>query len=206
MNTSVILVVSNNQKNIVQSVVSVLEGTVKPENLCIVFNNTTTDNQWETSKAFFRSCCGGGYDEEYTNDATIITKKDYGLTLTGIKLNKLFDQELKNYAVNYLYDNTDIFFTLSAGSEYKPNFIERSLEYLKDNMIGGCYSDYIENQKYICLSSMKIGLDHQVPVKEFGFKKALAARTPFKTDNFNLLTELYTKSVIRHIPEALFVV
>jgi hypothetical protein len=201
---SVILTVSNNQKNIVQSVVSVLESTIRPDNLCLVFSSAT-DSQWETSKAFFKSCCSGGYDEEYTNDATIISKKDHGLNLIGIKLNKLFDKELKNYGVNYLYNSTDVFFTLTAGTEYKPNFIETCMRHLEEDMVGACYSDYIENNKYSYLSSMKIGLDHQIPVKEIAFKKAVSANTPFKTDNFNVLAEFYARSVIRHIPEALFV-
>jgi hypothetical protein len=205
MKTSVILTVSNNsKKNIVQSVVSIIESSIIPDNLCIIFDSTVSNDQWEIGKAFFKGCCGNSaYSEEITDSAIIIKKQDNGTNMTAVKLNKIFSHELDNYGINYLYDETDIFFTMSPGVEFTKNYIEKSLDFYKDPHIGGMYSDYSENGIYQYLPSIHPYLIQNIRVKEVSFRKALIEKNPFKSDKLTLLKEISSRSIIKHIPEAL---
>jgi hypothetical protein len=205
MRSTVILTVPNAQKNIAQSVASILENTKKPDNLCIVFSNITTDNQWESCKPFFRTCCDQSFSEEITESATILTRDLDGINFVAIRLNKLFDHELKNYAIGYLSDVTDVFLTLSAGTEFSITYISSILNTFEDSPVGAVYSDYIENQTYRYLQSLSSSLYEPVPIKEFAFRKEVAGPAPFKGDNFSLVSTLYGKSIVKHIPKALYV-
>jgi hypothetical protein len=203
MNSTVILTDINNEKNIIKSIIGMIENDVKPTNLCIIFNNIVEETQWELVKTFFKSCCGAKYTEELKDDAIILNREDHGINFYGIKLNKLFEHELKNYAINYLYNQSDIFIVSKAGSICSNDFISKYIKAFDNKNYGAVYSDYIENNNYRSLMSINPMLNHQIPVKEFGFRKDMIQENPFKSDNYNLLLDLYKKSVVKHIPEAL---
>lgn len=206
MRSTVILTVPNSSKNIAQSIASILENTRKPDNICVVFSNVTTDNQWESCKPFFRTCCDQSFTEEITESATILSRNLDGINFVGIRLNKLFDHELKNYAIAHLMDKTDIFLTLTAGSEFSMNYIVNILDGFNKDPIGVVYSDYIENQNYRYLQSLSSTIYEPIAIKEFAFRSSVAGTAPFKGDNFTLVSQLFGKSIVKHIPKALYVV
>ena len=207
MKTSIVISAQDSNRNLVQSIVSVLENSHKANNICIVFNKIASEAQWETAKSLFKSCCGNNsFSEEDINSTKILKKENDGINLIAIKVNKLFEHDIKNFAIDYLYDTTDIFLTLTAGLEYTGSYIEDSIKAFGDDVnIGGVYSDYIENGKYKYLSSLHMMIDHMIPIKEIAFKKSIVERNPFKSDNLTLINEIYSKSIIKHIPKALLI-
>jgi len=206
MKTSVILTVSNTQKNIAQSIVSVIESNTRPNNLAIIFDNTTSNNQWETGRAFFKGCCGNSSYSEEIDDSSIILKKNYeGINMTGIKLNKIYNHELNNYAINYLFDETDVFFTLSSGTEISKCYIDNCLKVLSDSNIGAVYTDYIEDGKIQYLQSLHPYAMQNIKIKEIAFKKSLVEKSPIKSNYFTFAKDLSSRSIIKHLPEPLLI-
>jgi hypothetical protein len=125
--------------------------------------------------------------------------------MTAVRLNKISIHELKNYGVDYLYEDTDIFFTTSQGVEFSKDYIKKSIDAFKDPHVGAIYSDYSENGVYRYLSSLHPYIMQDIKIKEIGFRKTLVEKTPFKGDNLFFLREINSRSIVKHIPEALLI-
>lgn len=201
MRTTVIITDPSNSGNLSRSLVSLLESSSKPTNVCMVFGSNVTDNQWATAKAIMSGCCGSEPpQEQILADATVVKNNKYEINFYAIKINKLFEHELKNYAINLLKSNTDIFFTLSSGSAYDKDLIDKFLNQFKTPIINAVYSDYFEGPKEKFLQSFNSMMTGNIPVKDVAFRNNGLL---FKTDNFTLLTEVYSNGIIKHIPEFL---
>ena len=188
--------------NLSRSLISLLENTTPPTNICMVFDNTVSENQWATARAIMGGCCGNTLPvEESTDDGTLITNSVQGINYIAYRLNaKKNANDLKNIAVNKLKNVTDIFFTLSSGTAYATDLIEKYLLKFRDPIVKGVYSDYYNNGEFY-LQSFNAMMSAKIDVKEFAFRNC---DITFKTDAFSFLSELYTTGVIAHIPEFLF--
>lgn len=206
MNCGVILTTTNG-KNIVDSMVSILENTIKPKAICILANKNTDKKQLEISKSFLKSCCdNNSYSEEFTKDGVIIKNENSNGAVILFIFDNKSPTELKNMALEYIYDSIDCIFTITSGTIYFNNFIEEMSAKLKIENTGCVYSDYIINNKIKHLSYFHPMLNHQVEVKEIGFNKTENSNSIFKTDEFQLLSDFYNRSIVRHIAEPLFII
>jgi hypothetical protein len=215
MNSTVILLVENNDSDILKSVNSVLNSSEKPTNVCIMASSSVNNKTSETIKALFRSCCS---DEPYTENReknyTLINKKLHNISFHYLIVNNITSKTLLQYGVEYILDETDAFITLSSGNEYRIDAISTLIKSLKDDNVGLCYSDYIDKNKYVYLGSINSSLiypsnsnRYNYNIKEVSFKKKyiLDGLTPSDfNSSLSIVKFLYNRSIIRHIPEPLF--
>lgn len=190
--------------DIVTTIESLLSNSIKPSHIFILLPKGTKEKIFDVAKAFTKSCCDSGqYSEEYTNDYYLIKKvtKDCTFVIIQSDTQNIFD--LKNVAIEEVENHIDYFITAQAGSIYRDNYIDSNIEKLKIPNTGACYSDYIEDKKYIYLSCLYPTLQHNVPIKDIGVSNK-NGQVRFKSSNLDLIKELYVKSIIRHIPQALF--
>jgi hypothetical protein len=154
----------------------------------------------------FKSCCDGGeYSEELLIDKTVIKKLSKDFNMYNIILNHDIDKHPNYYAVQYLYDHTDVFFTMMEGCVYHPEMISKILDKISDPNIGAVYSDYINRGKYMYLSTLHLMIKNSIPIGEIAFKKAFIAKDNIKMGNGEIINDIYAKAIVSHIPEPLFV-
>jgi len=202
-----IILNATNDKSIAASMVSILENTYQPKIVCILTNKNTDNKQLEIAKSFLKSCCDGGtYSEEVSGNGTISKKENDNITIVLFNLNNLSLNETKNIAFEYIYDAVDYIFTINSGTKYVYNYIEEILSKLKIENTGCVYSDYIEDNSIKHLSYFHPMLNHQIAVKEIAFNKNLSSKTIFSSNEFQILSDFYNKSIVRHIAEPLFVI
>jgi hypothetical protein len=215
MNSTVILLVENNDSDVLKSVNSVLNSSEKPTNVCIMASSSVNNKTLETIKALFRSCCS---DEPYTENReknyTLINKKLHNISFHYLIVNDITSKTLLQYGIEYILDETDIFITLSSGNEYRIDAISTLIKSLKDDNVGLSYSDYIDKNKYVHLGSINSSLiypshsnRYNYNIKEISFKKKyiLSGLNPSDfNSSLSIVKFLYNRSIIRHIPEPLF--
>ena len=215
MNSTVILLVENNDSDVLKSINSILNSSEKPTNVCIMASSSVDNKTSETIKALFRSCCS---EEQYTENRdknyTLINKKLHDISFHYLIVNDITSKTLIQYGVEYILDETDIFITLSSGNEYKIDAISILIASLEDDNVGASYSDYIEKNKYIYLGSINSSLiypsnnnRYNYNIKEASFKKKyiLSGLNPSDfSSSLSIVKFLYNRSIIRHIPESLF--
>lgn len=215
MNSTVIITISDDNQDIAKSVDSVLNNTQKPTNVCIVASKNASNKTKGIIKALFKSCCDSEpYTEDCNQNYELATKKLHSINFHYLIVNDITAKTLLEYAVEYLLEETDIFFTLSGGNEYKINAIQVFLDSLKDESVGLSYSDYIENSKYIFLGSISSSLiypsnnnKYNFNIKEICFRKKYIADSESLINlksTIGIINILYGRSIIKHIPEALF--
>jgi hypothetical protein len=199
-----ILLSSNNSGKTTETISSLLQNSIKPKYICVLQNKDTDEKQAEITKVFTRNCCDKGlYSEEFTPEYTITKKENPEYTIIIITGKNKTIVELKNIAIEYIDSDSNMFITATSGSVYEETYIQKHLEALSIENTGACYSDYIENEKYIYLSSLYPNINHGVAIKEIGFVN-LNNSLKYEYENINLIQYLYSVSIIRHIPEALF--
>jgi uncharacterized protein YfkK (UPF0435 family) len=202
-----IILNATNDKSIAASMVSILENTYQPKVVCILTNKNTDNKQLEIARSFLKSCCDGGtYSEEVSSRGTISKKENDNITIVLFNLNNASLNDAKNIAFEYIYDDVDYIFTINSGTKYVYNYIEEILSKLKIENTGCVYSDYIEDNSIKHLSYFHPMLNHQIAVKEIAFNKNLSSKTIFSLNEFQILSDFYNKSIIRHIAEPLFVI
>ena len=206
MKSTVILPIFSNDSEAIRSIVSVLNSSVKPSNLCIITTNKLSENRLASINAMFKSCCDGGeYSEELLIDKTVIKKTSPDFNMYNIILNHDINKHPNYYAVNHLYENTDVFLTLAEGSVYQPDMIGKMLDKLADPNVGGVYSDYISRGKYTYLSTIHLMIKTPIPIGEIAFKKSFIQKDSASMHNGEIINDLYSKCIVSHIPEPLFV-
>lgn len=204
MRTTVIITESKDNPNrLSRSLVSLIESSKVPSNVCMIYNSQVNDNEWATARAIMGGCCGSKTAEEVITDECItVTNQKYNTNFYAIKLNnKKGNDDLKNFAIQKLKDQTDVFFTLSSGTAYGSELIEKYLAKLEDPLIKGVYSDYYVSGKEVYLQSFHAMMNSKIDVREFAFK---TSDLSFKGDSFSFLSDLYTIGIISHIPEFLY--
>lgn len=206
MKSTVILPIFSNDSEAIRSIVSILNSTVKPSNLCIISNSKLSENRLASINAMFKSCCDGGeYSEELLIDKTVIKKRSPDFNMYNIVLNHDIDKHPNYYAINYLYDSTDVFLTLMEGSVYQPEMIGKMLDKMSDPNVGAVYSDYISRGRYMYLSTLHLMIKTSIPIGEIAFKKSFIEKGSTKIQNGEIINDIYSKAVVSHIPEPLFV-
>jgi hypothetical protein len=204
MTTTVILPVLSDTGDIVESITSVLNNNVHPSNLCIITHESTGGKKIAAIDAFFKSCCGESSSEEVTAKYKMNKTIFSDVSLYKITIKEKFGQHPVCYLPDSIYDNTDIFLTMTEGIKYKPNFVEKYVEALEDMAFGAVYSDYILNDNYTFLSSMHIMMREKIEAIDIGFKRLFVDKNDAPFFNKDLMYKIYARSIIGHIPEALF--
>jgi hypothetical protein len=206
MTTTVILPVLSDAGDIVESITSVLNNGVRPSNLCIITHESIDGKKIAAIDAFFKSCCGEPSSEEVTAKYKMNKTIFSDISLYKITIKEKFGQHPVCYLPDSIYDNTDIFLTMTEGIKYKPSFIKEHIKALSDVAFGAVYSDYIFNDSYTFLSSMHIMMRERIEAVDIGFKKSLIDKKDAPFFNKDLIYKIYERSIIGHIPEALFVI
>lgn len=191
--------------NMATTLESLLNNSIKPNYIFALLPKETSEKNLEVAKVFTKSCCETGqYSEEYSSDYLVIKKvgKDYTFIIIHSETQNIF--ELQNIAIEEVEDHIDYFITAETGSVYSKEYISSNISKLSIANTGACYSDYIENKKYIYLTSLHPSLSYEVPIKDIGISNKNGP-IRFNKSNSDLIKQLYTKSIIRHIPEALFI-
>jgi hypothetical protein len=196
---STVLLAINNEQNIIPSITSVLESNFKPSNFCIALNSGVSDNIKGIVSSFLKSCCDGSeYTEEYNKDCIIAKKSKSDCNIFSItSTNPVFD------AYKYIKSQTDIFITMTGRSRFNVDYIENILS-LFDDVTGAVYSDFYFNGKRIYLESVHPFNGNFGNIAEIAFKKNILEEDPKFFNCPEIISKAYSKSLIRHIPKALY--
>jgi hypothetical protein len=204
MTTTVILPVLSDTGGIVESITSVLNNNVHPSNLCIITHESIDGNKIAAIDAFFKSCCDKQSSQEVTATYKMNKTVFSDISLYKITIKEKFSKHPVCYLPDEIYNNTDIFLTMTEGIKYKPNFVEKYVKALEDVAFGAVYSDYILNDNYTFLPSMHIMIREKIEVIDIGFKKLFFDKNDAPFFNKDLMYKIYARSIIGHIQEALF--
>lgn len=202
MNSTVILVVDND-KSAIASITSVLESKIKPTNLCIAINDLANDNTKAVVNSFLKSCCDGSrYVEEIQKD--YIMSKKLG---SDINVFSVISKEPIFYGYKNILDKTDIFITMSGTTRFTENYIEKILSKF-DDVTGLVYTDYLNSNKRIYLESLNpFSFSATVEnIKEVAFSKRVLNEIPKSFNIKPIIGSAYQKSLVKHIPEALYAI
>lgn len=207
MKTTVILPALSDTIDIIESISSVLNSNTRPSNLCIITHEAIDTKKIATIDAFFKNCCDSNTSvlQEVNPGYTLSTRTTSDVTLHKITIKEKINKHPVCYIPDKIYDNTDIFLTITEGVKYKSDLIEKYLNSLSDPNIGAVYSDYILNNNYTFLHSMHIMMREMEEIIEIGFKKSIIDKKNSPFLNRDLIYQLYSKSIVGHIAEALFV-
>lgn len=193
MRSTVILAI-NNEENIIPSILSVIESEKKPNNFCIAMNLNVSDNIKGVVNAFLKSCCDGSeYREEYNKDSIVAKKIQPDFIITSIISGNPIKDSYKS-----LKGETDVFFTMRGNTRYDKSYIDKIMSSF-DNMTGLVYSDFVFNGKRIYLESLNL---NNIP--EIAFRKEILSDDPAVFDCADIIRAAYSKSIVRHIPQALY--
>jgi len=204
--TTVILPIFTNDSEAIRSIVSVLNSETKPDNLCLVTTSQLSENRMASINAMFKSCCDGGeYSEDIAIDKTVIKKVSSTFTMYNLILHNQLTKHPNYYAVNYLKNKSDIFLTLTEGSVYKPEGIGKFLNKLKDPYVGAVYSDYIMRGKQLYLPTIHPMIKTSIPIGEIAFRVGVIDTEQSSMQNGDIVNDSYSKSIVSHIPESLFI-
>jgi hypothetical protein len=185
-----------------KTIVSLEENSVKPDNYIILVNSNTSDANQSISKSLSGNCCG----------QTTVSREDQGYTISTknnfivVEKNTASNVDIMNYAKSILPEDTEIVFTATSGSIYSKNYIERVIEKFNDSSIGLVYSDYISDGHPVHLQYIQPMLSSQINIKEFAVRKTLLLENLFKINSFDFVMDLFSVSIICHIPEELYVI
>ena len=206
MKSTIILPIFTNDSEAIRSIVSVLNSDVKPDNLCLVTSSQLSENRMASINAMFKSCCDGGeYSEDIAIDKAVIKKVSDTFTMYNVILHHQLQKHPNYYAVNYLKNKSDVFLTLAEGSVYKPEGIGKFLNKMQDPNIGAAYSDYIVRGKRLYLSTIHAMIKTSIPIGEIAFKLSVVDLDKSSMQNGDIINDSYSKSIISHIPESLFI-
>jgi hypothetical protein len=204
MRSTIVLHLDSNTENPVSSIVSLLENTVKPNIFCIITNDQITNKTNEIMKSFLKSCCDNGdYKEEVSKDYTIYTKIKDNFKIVYIVLKNYTNSEISKFAFEYLQNETDVYITANSNNLYQDRFIEKHINKHDSPFVGAVYSDYIRNGKYVYLSSIHPLIGHQIEIGDVSFNNGITK--DLKMGNVaEIINIAYSRSLVRHIPEAIF--
>lgn len=204
MRSTIVLYLDNNTENPVSSIVSLLENTVKPNIFCIITTDQVSDKTNEIMKSFLKSCCDNGdYKEEFNQDYTIYTKIKDSFKIVYIVLKNYTGPDINKFAFEYLESDTDVYITANSNNLYQDKFIQKHIEKHDNGFVGAVYSDYIRNGKYLYLSSIHPLIAHQIEIGDLSFNSTLVK--DLKIGNVaEIINVAYSRSLVRHIAEAIF--
>ena len=206
MKSTVILPIEDS-KDFLKSVLSVVDNTVKPTNICMISNGAISESSADIINVFFNSCCSQSQViYEQFKDYSIKKISHNNVNYIYIKTVDTLDvKALQVFAIQKMYSQTDIYMTLSSGSAYMSNFIEKTLKKFEDKLTGIVYSDYITNGQYQYLSTIHQLVNYFIPIKEISFSKEVINKESFIVEPMDLIRNAFNKALVRYIPEALFV-
>lgn len=187
--------------NLAKIIVSLEENSVKPDNYIILVNSNTSDANRNISQSLSGSCCGQTTVLREDQGYAIFTKDNFII----IEKNTASNTDLMNYAKSILPEDIEIVFTATSGSIYSKDYIEKVMEKFNDSSIGLVYSDYITDGHPVHLQYIQPMLSSQINIKEFAVRKSLLLQNLFKSNSFDFVMDLFSVSIIRHIPEELYV-
>ena len=203
MRSTIVLQVNSNIDP-TPSIVSLLENTTKTNVFCVIARDNIDSRTSETVKVFLKNCCdNGNYTEEFNTNYTVATKIKDGLKLVYIVLKNYTGPDINKFAFDYFKEETDIYITANSSNVYQNKFIEKHVNKFDNPFVGAVYSDYIRNGKYIYLSSIHPLINHQIEIGDLSFNSNLLKH--LKTgDTGDIINTAYSQSLVRHIPEAIF--
>lgn len=206
MKSTVILPIEDS-KDFLKSIMSVVENTVKPTNICLISNNMISKSSIDILNVFFNSCCNqSNISYEQFKDYSIKKVTYNGINYIYIQTSEPLDlKSLQVFGIQKMYSQTDIYMTLSSGSLYMSNFIEKTLKKFEDRLTGIVYSDYISNEQYQYLSTIHQLVNYFIPIKEISFSKEVINKDSVAIDPMELIRNAFDKALVRYIPEALFI-
>jgi hypothetical protein len=155
-------------------------------------------------KSFLKSCCDNGdYKEDVNKDYTIYTKIKENFKIVYIVLKNYANAEISKFAFEYLQNETDVYITANSNNLYQDRFIEKHINKHNSPFVGAVYSDYIRNGKYVYLSSIHPLIGHQIEIGDVSFNNGITK--DLKIGNVaEIINIAYSRSLVRHIPEAIF--
>lgn len=191
--------ISLEDKNLAKTIVSLEENSIRPDKYILLLNENTSEENKNIAKSLSETCCGKEA-QSYVDKEYVISSKD---NFTVIKVK---DKSMGlNYITLNLLDDIDIIFTATSGTVFNSQYIEQVLSNFIDENIGLVYSDYSHNGSTVYLQYVQAMLANSINIKEVAVRKSIIKDNPFIENIFDFVMGIFSSTIIRHIPEELYV-
>jgi hypothetical protein len=149
-------------------------------------------SQWEKIDMMCTPCCGNSDKTDQTTENYRIVSRN---NLHGIKYNS---GDVISQAVNFIKNNYDLIFILKSNIDIWESSILKYLDAIEQEEVGAVYSDF--DNEYLRAFNAIYKIDtskiHTILVKTKYIQEC--------SDMNSLISNIYNKSIIRHIPENLY--
>ena len=163
-----------------------------PESDIYISITSEMTSQWEKIDMMCTPCCGNGSKTDQTTENYRIISRN---NLYGIKYNS---GDVISQTVNFIKNNYDLIFILKSNTDIWESSILKYLDAIKQEEVGAVYSDF--DNEYLRAFNAIYKIDtskiHTVLVKTKYIQEC--------NDINSLISNIYNKSIIRHIPENLY--
>lgn len=184
---------------IAKTVASIDNNCTKVDKVVFLTNLETLDSEKSIIDSIFRDCCGGNKLDVVAIDNFTIKTIDNFVHVHSDTASK---EQLLTFAISHV-DN-DVAFTGLSSEIFNPSYIYKVLSTFKDDSIGVVYTDYFENGASRHLEYLQPMITGKIPVKEFAIRSKLLQKE-ITSDFFETVIDFFNKSIVKHLPQELYV-
>ena len=194
MKHSVIIIVNDDLKNLPETVSSLNDKDCK---FFIITSNNINEQLENLLKSATSACCGNSGGQELIKDSSIRYKNN----LYWVK-NSNKDNAINDILSKLDGDNTTVCF---SGVQFAHNYFEKISTYLKE--FGLVYSDYYDRTGRIhFLPYFHTMISMNFPVDVVNINTDLIEKGDIDSSNlFNIIVKYVNKTVVKHVPEPLYI-
>ena len=197
MNITAITVIDNN--DFTTTLNSVIENDLTPKVYCIAMNK---DLNISVEEALSKHC--NTFEKSMGQNDVIYTANINNIQIVIIQSALKDAASLRALCIEYTINITDIYIVIDNGLKLITSAFSSIVNKFKDLNISFVYSDYIEKDIYQVQSSFHTMMKQLPNIKMYGIRSDFSYE--LTNNNYAIIaSNIYNKSIVSKIPEALFI-
>jgi hypothetical protein len=197
MNITAITVIDNN--DFTTTLNSVIENDLTPKVYCIAMNK---DLNISIEEVLSKRC--NTFEKSMGQDDVIYTANINNIQIVIIQSALKDAASLRALCIEYTINITDIYIVIDNGLKLITSAFSSIVNKFKDLNISFVYSDYIEKDIYQVQSSFHTMMKQLPNIKMYGIRSDFSYE--LTNNNYAIIaSNIYNKSIVSKIPEALFI-
>ena len=198
MNITAITIIDN--KDFTTTLNSVVENDLTPKVYCIAMNK---DLNIPIEEALSKHC--NTFEKSMGQDDVIYTANINNIQIVIIQSALKDAASLRALCIEYTINITDIYVIIDNGLKLATSAFSLIINKFKDFNISFVYSDYIEKDIYQAQPSFHPMMKQLPKIKMYGIRTDFVYEL-INNDYATIASNVYNKSIVSKIPEALFIV